>query len=225
MSVACDAKTVTQQLLDWIDHQLPNISAVPVSLLKSDIGDGIEVRLLDLSTRAEPRSPDRLSHTLLLDYLITVRFADPLTEHRHVGELALAVLESPDLQLVTDRQVPEACRLLGLPPSAGLILRAELRRTRDLPRAPLVREPAITRLSPLAWLEGVVVGPGDQPVAGAMVVLEGSDRTHITGPDGHFRFPSPSGNPVHATVRARSVTASAELGAGAPTIIKLPLEA
>lgn len=224
MTVACNANTVTQHLLDWVRLQLPNVRAEPVSLLKSDIDEGVEIRLLNLAPRAEPRSHDRLSHVLAIDYLVTLRFADPLIEHRNVAELALATLESSDFQMVTDRQVPEACRLLSLSPSAGLILRAELRRTRELPRAPLVREPAVTRLSPLVWLEGVVVGPGDQPVADATVMLDGSNRTHVTGANGQFRFAAPSGSPVHATVRARLVTTRAELGAGAPTIIKLPLE-
>lgn len=225
MSMSRHADEVTQGLVDWVRRHIPNtrVDAQPIG---RDTGeDGIDIRLIALTPRFEPRQRDCIEHIVALDYLLTVRFADPLAEHRNLAELAFAAMETAGYEIVADRSPAEACAAIGLSPSAGIMLRAQARLSQELPRAPLVREPAIARLVPLGHVEGVVVGPGNVPIAGAFVTLEGDARAAVTGPDGRFRFATPAGTLVHLTARARSTEAAVSAEPGDPAVIQLPLEA
>lgn len=225
MSMNAHADEVTQGLADWVRRHIPDtrVDAQPIG--RDTDQDGIDIRLIALAPRFEPRQRDRLDRTIALDYLLSVRFADPLAEHRSLAELAFAAMETSGYEIVADKSPAEACASVGLKPSAGIVLRAQARLSQELPRAPLVREPAITRLAPLGYVEGVVVGPGDIPIAGAFVTLEGTERAAVTGPDGRFRFASPAGTPIHITARARSTEAAVSAEPGDPAVIQLPLEA
>lgn len=224
MSVPRDAEDVSTDLANWVSSCLKDIKPTLVSASKQDIGDGAEIRLVRANPSPEPRARDRVNLTVSLDYLITLKSPEPLVEHRLLVELAMAAMESADFQIIDQAMALELCRSMGLPSCACLLVRAELRRSRALEQAPLVRSPAVTRLMDLNSVEGTVVGPGDVPVAGAVVSLNLSDRRVVTGPTGKFRFPIPSGVAARATVKARQATVTADLKAGSPTLIKLPLE-
>lgn len=225
MSMSRHADEVTQGLVDWVRRQNPDIRVDAQPIGRETDQDGIDIRLIGLTPRFEPRQRDRIEHSVALDYLVAVRFADPLAEHRSLAEIAFAAMETAGYEIVADRSAADACAAIGLRPSAGIVLRAQARLSRELPRAPLVREPAITRLVPLGHVEGVVVGPGNIPIAGAFITLEGDARAAVTGPDGRFRFATPAGTPVHITARARSTEAAVSAEPGDPAVIQLPLEA
>jgi hypothetical protein len=173
----------------------------------------------------EPRARDRLIRTLALDYLISIRADDPLAEHRLVAELAFAIMDMADYELVADQSAAQACLASGLGPTAGLVIRSHARRVDDIAQAPLVREPAIMRVAPLGFVDGIVLGPGDLPIPGATVTLGDGDRSAVTGPDGRFRFASPADAPVQVAARAHGRANATAAAAGKPAVIKLPLEA
>jgi len=224
MGTSRHADEVTRGLLDWVRRHDSGGRVDVQTLGRESEEDGIDIRLLDVAPRLEPRVRGRIDRTLALDYLVTVRFADPIAEHRRVAELAFAAMANPFYEIVADRPPAQACLALGLKPSAGLVLRAQARLSEDQPRAPLVREPAITRIVPLAFVEGTVVGPGNVPIAGALVTVDGSDRAATTGADGRFRFATPADTAVRGTVRARSTEMPIVAEPGRPAIIPLPLE-
>ena len=87
------------------------------------------------------------------------------------------------------------------------------------------RELVITRTVPLGFVDGIVLGPGDVPVPGAVVILGDGDRSAVTGPDGRFRFASPAGAPVRVAARAHGRANSTAATAGEPAVITLPLGA
>jgi hypothetical protein len=169
--------------------------------------------------------PGRNSKVLALDYLVTINLDDPLAEQSLAAELAFAALGRGEIELVSAISATALCHSLGLPPAAGLVIRTELRRDATLASAPLVRHPPITQLEPLSQAEGVVVGPGGIPIANALVLLKGSNRSVTTGPDGRFCFAIPAGSPAKVTARARMREVSALLNSGATTVLNLPLEA
>ncbi|GGI74052.1 hypothetical protein GCM10007973_08630 [Polymorphobacter multimanifer] len=159
---------------------------------------------------------------LTLSYLVTVRLDDPVAEHRVAAAIAFAVMSAQGFEL-SDRSAAETCVAIGLPPAAGCVIIASIEQERVMPRAPLVREPARIKISPADWLDGIVLGPGDVPVAGAYVRL--ADAATVTGPDGRFRFRVPAETTVEVTARARDVGASVQAKPGIPARISLPLEA
>ena len=225
MTVNREANKVTEELLAWITLQVPKVSVAATAVGQPREGPGIALALVRAVPCAIPLSLDRKRAVLALDYLVTVSLSDPLAEHSAVASLAFAALESPDIEIAVDYPVSEACRAIGLAPSAGLVLRTEARRERVLARAPLVRELPIVSVGLLAQAEGTVIGPNNIPIAGAIVTLDGSNRQVTTGPDGRFRFAVPEGTRPHITARARSREITSTLTPDTPSLIPLPMEA
>jgi len=225
------AGEVTQELVAWIAQQLPDmrVSAVSLGQDAKDAQDGavgaIDVRLIAAAPRMSPLIAGRKRAAIALDYLVTFRLAELYAEHRAMSDLAFAALEAPDIELVADQSIAEVCRINGLAPQSALMLRAEARRDRALPRAPLVRHPPNVQLARLAQAEGVVTGPDDIPIPGALVTLADSNLSAITGLDGRFHFAIPEGSPAQATARAKSHGVTGPLNPGPLNVFPLPMEA
>ena len=238
MEINRHAGQITQELVAWVTQHLPDMRVSATSLggdahVAADSANatadghasGVDIRLVGAAPRVTPITAGRKRAALALDYLLTVRLPDPLAEHRVISDLAFAALDSGDLELVTDHSVAEICRAHGLPPQSGLLLRTEARQERVLPQAPLVRFPANTSLTPLVQAEGVVTGPDNVPIPGALVTLAGSNRSMITGPDGRFHFAIPDGSPAQVTARAKSREVTGPLVSGPANAFPLPMEA
>jgi hypothetical protein len=218
----------TRELIGWTQEVLPGRAVVARSLSDRDCGEGVDLRLIALAPHAMPRSAAP-PLTLTADYLITIRAADPIVEQTGAMELLFAAMEHEETEVVSDRDALEICADLDLPPGLGFVLRAtvSIARRRAAARAPLVRFPLTIASGELGVLQGSVLGPGDTPVAGAVVRVEGVDRTVQTDAFGRFRLHGPVGaknKPVRLNVRARGVEIDSEVETGSPVILRLPLE-
>lgn len=220
-----DAGEAGLALQEWLGSIAPGI---PVSLAigpTSDANRGIAIRLVEVAPRVVPLSPGHRSSAIALDYLVTVGIEDAQQAHAALAEIAFAALDSGSFELVAGRSVAELCAASGIALVPGLVLRTELRRDVPVRLAPLVREAPKPSLEPLVQARGRVVGPGNFPIAGALVTIAGSSRCCTTGPDGRFRFAIPAGQPATVTARARSREVSASLAPETETILTLQLEA
>jgi Carboxypeptidase regulatory-like domain len=206
------AGAVTEHLVGWASGLLPQIPATAISSTQPVVPDGIAIQLIGVSPRTVPAVAGVRSSALALDYRIHARLADPLAEHQALSDLAFAAVENEAFEFI-------------MADSAGLVLRAEVRRDAMLPTAPLVRHPPIANLTPLAQAQGQVLGPEGQPIANAVVTMAGTNRSATTGRDGRFSFAIPAGTPAKITARARSREVSASLDPDTTTILTLPMEA
>lgn len=214
----------THELVDWARHVLPGRTVSARSLGDRESPEGVDIRLVGLVPRPTPRaaSPPLI---LAADYLLTVRAADAIAEQTGIMDLMLAAMDYEHAEVATDRDVPKLCIELGLPPALGLVLRATVSRRRPATRAPLVRFPLKVAAGELGVLQGSVLGPGDTPVAGAIVRAAGVDRAAQTDAFGRFRLYGPVGDAVvRLNVRARGVEIDDEVEPGHPVILRLPLE-
>ncbi|MGK6320292.1 carboxypeptidase-like regulatory domain-containing protein [Sphingomonas sp. DT-204] len=186
--------------------------------------DLVEVRLLAIRPRPEPRVRER-ADLLSIDYLVAVRVADALAEHRAAADILFALSDDPEFEVV-DQTAAAACTALGLPVAAGVVVRGTIARVRPTEKAPLVRFPLATRLGGLGTVEGQVQGPAQTPVAGALVNLIGLDRFVRTDADGRFRLTGPAEphGALRVRVRARGVEAEAPVTPGEPAIVTLTME-
>jgi hypothetical protein len=221
-------EATTRELIGWTQEVLPGRAVVARSLSDRDCGEGVDLRLIGLAPHAAPRAA---SPPLILeaDYLLTVRAADPIVEQTGAMELLFAAMEHEQTEVVLDRDVLKLCADLDLPPGPGFVLRAMVSAARRRPAeaAGLVRFPLNIVSGELGVLQGSVLGPGDTPVAGAVVRLEGLDRSAYTDAFGQFRLHGPvggKGKPVRLNVRARGVEIDSEVETGSPVILRLPLE-
>lgn len=217
----------TRELIGWARDVLPGRTVVTRSLGDRESQDGVDIRLVGLAPRSVPRASSPSPPLVLTaDYLLTVRDADAIAEQTGITELMLAAMDYEHAELATDRDVPRFCIDLGLPPALGFVLRATVSRRRPAVRAPLVRFPLKIASSELGVLQGSVLGPGDTPIAGAVVRAEGLDRTAQTDAFGRFRLHGPVGGgaAIRLNVRARGVEIDDEIEPGHPVILRLPLE-
>ena len=225
MQTERSVEQITKELLATIKQAVQGLTVSATSVGQPPVGEGIAVALIGAAPRATPLSPDRKRSVLALDYLVAIRLDDPLAEHRALGALAFAALETEGYVLTNDIPVAAACQAIGWPPCAGLVVRAEALRERVLPQAPLVRFPAVTSLELLVAAEGQVLGPSDIPIAGALVTMAGHERATTTGPDGRFRFAVPAGTKPKIAVSARARRVEHTLTTDRPNPIPFPMEA
>lgn len=218
----------TRDLIGWTQEVLPGRTVVARSLSDRDCGEGIDLRLVGLAPHATPRAASP-PLSLIVDYLLTVRAADPIIEQTDAMALLFAAMEHDETEVVLDRDALKLCADLDLPPGPGFVLRAtvSIARQRPAERAALVRFPLNINAGELGVLQGSVLGPGDTPIADAVVRVEGVDRTARTDAHGRFRLRGPVGaknKPVRLNVRARGVEIDSEVETGSPVILRLPLE-
>jgi hypothetical protein len=158
---------------------------------------------------------------LRLDYLVTILFDDPLAEHRALGELMFAALGIADLQIMPAEEAEKR----NLPQATAVVLSALLRRETEHVTAPLVRRPLRLVGAGLRPLEGTVVGPGDTPIADAVVELPALNLSTMTDHRGRFRFVgAPEKGPMRLTATKNKVRVGFDAPNDGPVTIRIPME-
>jgi carboxypeptidase family protein len=223
--VAGTADDIGRDLVAWAGSVLPKTQAAAKPLGARERVPGVDIRLLGLAPKAQPRThnpPDIVD----LDFLVTVQLADAYEEERALAELLLAAAERSDFEIVAGRTAAELCATLGIPVAAGFVVRTPLARERERRRAPLVRFPLIVEAADLTVLEGIVTGPGDVPIAGAHVTVKGLDKDARTDRDGRFviRGVPREKDGLALNVKARGVELDAPAVPGQTVVLHLPLE-
>lgn len=163
--------------------------------------------------------------TLVLRYLVTVGGGDPLAAHRLLGVLLFAALDHPDVEVDLSPAPAALWQGLEIAPRPAFVLAAPLVDTRVGEPVPLVGAPPRLDVAGLTSLAGSLIGPHDQPIAGAKVEIPGLSATR-TDARGRFRFAAvPQSPPVRrCRVRVKSRTFFIDVPpgarAGAPLIIR-----
>jgi hypothetical protein len=219
------ADDIGRDLVAWAKTVLPDAPSAAQPLGTRARSPGVDVRLLGLAPKAQPRSANPPA-AVDLDFLVTLQLADAFEEERALAELLLAAMERSDFEIVGGRSAAETCAALGIPVAAGFVVRTPLIRERERRRAPLVRFPLIVEAMDLAVIEGIVTGPGDVPIAGAHVTVHGLDKDARTGPDGRFviRGVPHEKDGLKLNVKARGVELDAAAIPGQNVVLHLPLE-
>ena len=123
-----------------------------------------------------------------LRYLVTIVDDDPARAHQHLGELLFAAMESLDMEVDYAPLAPELWTALRTLPQPAFILRTMVTRLRPEIEPKLVREPLVAKIASVSSLHGIVVGPGEQPVYGALVEIPQLQMQQQTDIRGYFHF-------------------------------------
>lgn len=117
----------------------------------------------------------------------------------------LAFQAGPQIRVELDpAPTPGFWRALGTAARPALIAAVLVERKRPAHAVPRVREPLITRWAPTRPISGVIVGPGNIPIAGALVELEGSPQSTYSNARGEFGFRSVPGTDPPPTLLVRA---------------------
>lgn len=179
-------------------------------------GDVVDVRLAAINGGTRPKASDS-ALDLILDYAVTVSAADPLRAYGVLGEIAFGAQADPEMEM------------LGLPPALaerlGLVLRLRLRRDRHVPAAKRVRHRLQALLGAPEALDGVVLGPGNEPIPGAELTIPALGSRTTSDAAGHFRFEALPALPATLFVLAKGVRLELAAQPGEMLTVRVPLEA
>ncbi len=125
---------------------------------------------------------------------------DSHEEHRLLGDVVLAALDNPGVQVDLGGISSEWWIALRQLPRPAVILQVLLRQERPDPGLKLVRE-IVLREAPLVNLIGRVLGPEAIPVAGARLELPAMQLSTYSDQRGRFSFTAVPAKPLPKLLR------------------------
>jgi hypothetical protein len=197
-----------QRLKDWVENVTggtPCLLNAPSLSVKDPT---ISCYLLDLLEIPAMRNVSHPPLQFMVRYLVTSWAKEPVDAHQRLNALVFAAMEEPELEL--EMKPPELAlwTALGVPPGPAFFLRVRVRLERPEKPPRLVLKPLKFEALPVKPLVGVVLGPEDVPVMGAVIEIPALQLTVRTGSKGQFRFKSvpESGWLKRLVVKARGRT-------------------
>ena len=218
---------VDQHLREWIASTLPGIDvSLDVPSAKVD-GPAVGLYLYELSVAPPLRTAKRPPLQLLLRYLITANGAYAEAGHQMLEELLFAAMDNPDFEIDAQPVPLEFWAAFAVPPRPSFTLRVPLRIDREQPRAKRVQMPIVVDTAPLAPLDGIVLGPGDIPLSGAVVEVPSLRLVTRTDFKGRFHFAAIPSTPHNLPMRVEAngfeltvPAATQQRGNGKPVVIR-----
>ncbi len=193
-------------------------------------GTTVTLTLIDMAPAPLPRGAAGLTPLQLrARYLVTIAAADAVAERQALAELAFSAGPIAEVQLEPAALGLELWKTLGVSIRPALVASVVLQRERRGRPVRRVRQPLVTKWAPSRPVSGVVVGPGDVPIAGAFVEVEGLSQSAYSNHRGEFAFRSvPGADPpptlvVHAKGATVRMRVDGDATASAPLLIRIPL--
>jgi hypothetical protein len=137
----------------------------------------------------------------LLRYLVTSWAENQAEAHNMLCQLLFAAMEHPEYEVELEPVPAEVWTAFGTIPMPSFMLCLPLRLER--PEAPvrLIRSPIEVNQSPLASMEGTILGPEQTPLTNARVELSTHNLVTRTDIKGRFIFPAVPSEPAKKKLR------------------------
>jgi hypothetical protein len=214
-AVSLDA--ATSALRDWIAPFLTEagVGIAVTARASDDASKGAWLALEAAKLAARGQSGNAC--TALLDYRLLLDLADPLAEQRLLGEILFATTDHP-LHASEEGVRQERS-------GTSIALSSRLTRHPSRPAAPPVRIAPRPKVTGVGRLEGVVLGPGDVPLADVTVSFGESGPSRRTDADGRFAFTALplDGAPWRLGIQAKGRRFTVEAGKDAFCVARIPL--
>ena len=198
-----------ERLLQWLQTVLKGLHDPPTCTLDkppaNPTDQGVSCYLLRFDQQAILTQVNHPSLQLTLYYLVTSWASTPQAAHTLLGAALAAALQDGVLEVDFTPPDSHLWSDLHTTPQPSFFLRVLVRLERPAPKpARLVSEPLKVAIAPLVSLNGMVIGPGDQPIMDALVELPLLQLTTRSGADGRFYFPAiPGEGKTHLRIYAR----------------------
>ncbi len=180
---------VDQALLSWAGQVLPSVELRLSAPAESADPPCVHLYLMGIRPAPPSQQVRRAPLAVTLQYLVTVAASDPAEAHRCFGELLFAAMSHERFEVDLEALTPEMWRAFGVAPRPGFVLRTPLQLERPQQLQRVTGYPQV-RPVPAVPFVGILLGPGDLPLAGACVTLAELGINTTTDNDGRFRFPA-----------------------------------
>ena len=188
---------VDGRLKDWVQSILngTTLSLAPPGQVQK--GSGVSLYLLELVDKPPLRGgPDKPPLQLSLRYLVTTWAATPEEAHQALGQLVFATMDHGEFEVELEPISANTWAAFGIIPQPAFVLCVPLRLERPKPVIPPVRTPPVVQGAPVTTMFGLLLGPGDIPVARARVEFPSLQRSTNTDDKGRFHFVGVPSEPV-----------------------------
>ena len=199
---------VCEQLQTWLQSAV-GVSPVSFAPPGATTGArGVSCYLLELAEDPPLRGARNAPLQLACHFLVTCWAPTPLEANRLLGEVIFAAMQHADYRVLLQPAPAELWLAFATLPRPSFVLRVPVHVTRPQTLAPRVRKPIDVESAPLTQLTGVVLGPGEIPLAGARVELPAIQRVARTDAHGRFRLTSVAAEPriKHLRISAKGET-------------------
>ncbi|MEO8078581.1 MAG: carboxypeptidase regulatory-like domain-containing protein [Acidobacteriota bacterium] len=218
---------VDDRLKEWVGTAVGPV-AVSLALPNgSRPGTGVNLYLVELALKPLVRRRGHSAQQLTLRYLVTTWAEQPEDAHRLLGDLVFAAMEASDFEVELAGASTELWHALGTPPRPSFMLAVPLEKLRPAEQVPRVLKPVVIEVAPVESFHGLVLGPGDVPLAAARVRMETLGLETRTDGAGRFLFSSVpgGGRPKSLVAQAHGVetaatTTSQHPAAGDPFVLR-----
>ncbi|MEM7113185.1 MAG: Pvc16 family protein [Chloroflexota bacterium] len=206
---------VDERLQKWVKSVVGEtaVSFAPPHLTDTPT---VSIYLHELADAPPYRTTSRPPLQIELRYLVTTTADTPAAAHSLLGRLIFAAMRHSDYTVQLDPIPPAAWAAFGTPPLPSFHLCIPLQQARDDVLPPLVRQPLDVVASPIAQLNGIVIGPNKIPIAKARVEYPELARTVVTDNKGRFQL---TAVPTEPTTKKLRIHAK---GKSFDTTIELP---
>jgi hypothetical protein len=194
---------IDAQLAAWVEQVVPGASVsfeMPQTTETADVG----VFLMGLADMPPARGEERPPLQVELDYLVTTPGADVAVAHKRLGDLLFAAMAHADFDVRFPSGMAAFWSAAAAPPRPSFVLAVPLRQTVEQPARPPVRQPLVVNGADLRPLEGLLLGPGEVPVADAFVEMPALTLATRSDRRGRFRFAGVPATSADQQVRVRA---------------------
>lgn len=196
---------VDQELQEWVKSVVADVDVVLGPPHQFEGKRGVSLYLLALAPPPAAWMNRQSAIRVALRYLVTTWAEDEQRAHAMLGQLVQAAIEKREYELDLT-EVPVAMWMaFGIVPRPAFMLSLPLPVERAESAVKLVQGPIVVRGAPVRSVHGIVLGPGDVPVAGASIELPALQLHTHTDTRGRFQFTTVPGEPqgIQLLVKAK----------------------
>lgn len=194
-----------RELKAWVQGVIPEAEVVLGPPRQLEGKRGVSLYLLALADPLPAWANRQASRQIALRYLVTAWATEEEQAHALLGSLVFAALEKREYELKLEEITASVWAALGIAPRPAFMLWVPCTLAQQASVVKLVRGPLVVQGAPVRSLHGIVLGPGDIPVANAGVELPALQLRGHTDAKGRFFFASVPGESqsVQLVVKAR----------------------
>ncbi|MDR4513894.1 hypothetical protein [Nitrosomonas sp.] len=146
----------------------------------------VSVYLYDMGYSTPNSTTREIPLQISLSYLLTVQSDNQVESHKYLGKILYAAKSQSDMEVGFPALPGQFWQAIGTVPLPHFSLHVPMMIMRETDHCPVIKAQPHIGISPITHLTGVVLGPLDQPIPDAKIMLPHSKTVVYTDNKGLF---------------------------------------
>ncbi len=204
-------------LVTWAREILPGSEPLLTPPGTASGQSAVNLYLLALAASPPLRGPEPTPLQLMARYLVTAWDADPTQAHTMLDALVFNAMRHPLFEVDLTPLSYELWAGFQMNPQLAFVLCIPVVVVDPVPQVPIVREPPTLSGIPMVTLRGILLGPGEIPLANARVEYPSLQRTVRTNAQGEFTLRGLPAEPRTKALRIKAKDRTFDMAVEQPT--------